>query len=474
MKYIGMDSSRQLITRERIKEESSHPGNPGTSVQNANLSSSSTSGYVSGQDEDAGRGCDREYVPDSVFSSDNPFFSSENAVAISTVEDLSSAVERCKARIFESPECSEERKWLVRNLIELQIFLQEKKEVEKTDVDSTNSSYGKMRIVMGHHFILQKQINAKHYCERCSGVIWGMVHSWYQCRDCSYCCHLKCVTNVCRICAHVKASEDPVYVMKICPEVGLSMQSYRCAECKTHITFVPKGLSCFGRPFSSDNMIEPRRCDYDGKYYCHSCHWNALSVIPARVIHNWDFEERRVCQSSKQFLTLMAKRPVLKLEELNPLLFNFVTELGDVKKVREDILIMKKYFVSCKNAIDNRILWKLQDRLHFAENVDSYSLQDLIDLNSGELLTYLQSILEVFEKHIKQDCQLCSGKGYICEFCKVQIIIFPFDKSTITCQKCQSVFHKYCWTTKNQQCPKCERVFRRNLESLDNLSLEDT
>ncbi|XP_046390413.1 differentially expressed in FDCP 8 homolog A isoform X4 [Ischnura elegans] len=405
MKYIGMDSSRQLITRERIKEESSHPGNPGTSVQNANLSSSSTSGYVSGQDEDAGRGCDREYVPDSVFSSDNPFFSSENAVAISTVEDLSSAVERCKARIFESPECSEERKWLVRNLIELQIFLQEKKEVEKTDVDSTNSSYGKMRIVMGHHFILQKQINAKHYCERCSGVIWGMVHSWYQCRD---------------------------------------------------------------------NMIEPRRCDYDGKYYCHSCHWNALSVIPARVIHNWDFEERRVCQSSKQFLTLMAKRPVLKLEELNPLLFNFVTELGDVKKVREDILIMKKYFVSCKNAIDNRILWKLQDRLHFAENVDSYSLQDLIDLNSGELLTYLQSILEVFEKHIKQDCQLCSGKGYICEFCKVQIIIFPFDKSTITCQKCQSVFHKYCWTTKNQQCPKCERVFRRNLESLDNLSLEDT
>ncbi|XP_071446948.1 differentially expressed in FDCP 8 homolog A isoform X2 [Hetaerina americana] len=468
-----MDSSKQSGVREGIKDVLTNSSNPGTSSQNVNLSSSSTSGYVSGQDEDVGRGCGKDYVPDSIFSSDNPFFSSENAAAISTVEDLNSAVERCKIRVFESPECSEERKWLVRNLIELQIILQEKKEVEKTNTDPTNSSYGKMRIVLGHHFILQKQINAKHYCERCSGVIWGMVHSWYQCRDCSYCCHLKCVSNVCRICAHVKASEDPVYIETICPEVGLSVQSYRCAECKTLITFVPKGLSCFGRPFTSEGCIEPRRCDYDGKYYCHSCHWNALSIIPARVIHNWDFEERKVCQSSKQFLILMAKRPVLKLQELNPLLFNFVGELSDVKKIREDILLMKKYFVSCKDAIENRMLWKLQERLHFTENIDTYSLQDLIDLNSGALLKYLQDIQTIFVKHIKEDCLSCYGKGYICEFCKEKTVIFPFDTCAISCQKCHSVYHKFCWTNKNQQCPKCERVLKRNHGNMENLSIED-
>jgi len=44
---------------------------------------------------------------------------------------------------------------------------------------------------------------------------------------------------------------------------------------------------------------------------------------------------------------------------------------------------MKKYFVSCKSATETRLLWQLQERQHFMENVDSSSLQDLIDVNSG-------------------------------------------------------------------------------------------
>lgn len=39
---------------------------------------------------------------------------------------------------------------------------------------------------------------------------------------------------------------------------------------------------------------EARQCDYTGLYYCSSCHWNDQAVIPARVIHNWDFEPRKV------------------------------------------------------------------------------------------------------------------------------------------------------------------------------------
>lgn len=77
--------------------------------------------------------------------------------------------------------------------------------------------------------------------------------------------------------------------------------------------------------------MEPRLCDYDGRYYCPSCHWNSTAVIPARVVHNWDFEERRVCRASKQLLRIMEKRPVLKLQQLNPRLFGFVEELSLVK-----------------------------------------------------------------------------------------------------------------------------------------------
>ena len=35
-------------------------------------------------------------------------------------------------------------------------------------------------------------------------------------------------------------------------------------------------------------------CDYTGQYFCEECHWNDLVVIPARVVHNWDFSLYRV------------------------------------------------------------------------------------------------------------------------------------------------------------------------------------
>lgn len=104
---------------------------------------------------------------------------------------------------------------------------------------------------------------------------------------------------------------------------------------------------------------EARQCDYTGQYYCSHCHWNDLAVIPARVVHNWDFEPRKVrrgggggacrlgagpvpCCScavsppqvsrcSMRYLALMVSRPVLRLREVNPLLFNYVEELVEIR-----------------------------------------------------------------------------------------------------------------------------------------------
>lgn len=39
---------------------------------------------------------------------------------------------------------------------------------------------------------------------------------------------------------------------------------------------------------------EPRLCDYNGHYYCPRCHWNDEWFIPARIIHNWDFNKYKV------------------------------------------------------------------------------------------------------------------------------------------------------------------------------------
>lgn len=34
-----------------------------------------------------------------------------------------------------------------------------------------------------------------------------------------------------------------------------------------------------------------RYCEYLGKYFCNCCHSNKLSVIPAKILHRWDFNK---------------------------------------------------------------------------------------------------------------------------------------------------------------------------------------
>nr|CAD7404194.1 unnamed protein product [Timema poppensis] len=363
----------------------------------------------------------------------------QDALSVSSVEDLTQAVDHCKDMVLESPECSEERKWLVRRLIELRFRLQDMKEAAKEEKRTPTSSHSELRVLLGHHFILQtdREPTSKRHCDRCCGIIWSVVHSWYQCTDCKYSSHVKCLPQVCRVCAHVQVTENPTYITNICPEIGLSAQVYRCTECKAHITF-------------KNSWVEPRLCDYNGQYFCPNCHWNSTAVIPARVIHNWDFEERKVCRASRQVLHLMIKLPVIKLERFNPRLFGFVDELTQVKKIRENILLIKKYFILCKEATDNRFLWLLNERQHFLECVDMYSLQDLIEINSG----------------------LCNGRGYLCELCDSKEVIFPFDTTVCICQKCSIVFHKICWTRKKQQCPKCLRLEKRASILLEEASVE--
>lgn len=48
----------------------------------------------------------------------------------------------------------------------------------------------------------------------------------------------------------------------------------------------------------------------------------------------------QVCRSSMRYLVLMISRPVLKLKEINPLLFNFVEELVEIR-------VSSSYGVEC-------------------------------------------------------------------------------------------------------------------------------
>lgn len=85
-----------------------------------------------------------------------------------------------------------------------------------------------------------------------------------------------------------------------------------------------------------------------------------------------------------------------------------VQELVEVSTLRFKIMLMKKYLTVCRIALEEKILLNLVSRQHFVDGPNLYSIQDLIDINSGLLLPFLQRITQVFQEHI-QNCVLCKG-----------------------------------------------------------------
>uniref|UniRef100_A0A3B5LW22 Differentially expressed in FDCP 8 homolog n=1 Tax=Xiphophorus couchianus TaxID=32473 RepID=A0A3B5LW22_9TELE len=191
----------------------------------------------------------------------------------SDIEQLKLAIEECKKLILELPEHSERQKDTVVKLIHLRLKLQELKDPEE---DEPN-----LRVILEHRFSKEKSKSVKQTCDKCSTIIWGLIQTWYTCTGCYYRCHSKCMNQITKPCVRSKVSHQSEYELSICPEIGLDRQDYRCAECRTPISL--RGVPS-----------EARQCDYTGQYYCSTCHWNDTAIIPARVIHNWEFEPRKV------------------------------------------------------------------------------------------------------------------------------------------------------------------------------------
>lgn len=382
--------------------------------------------------------CDDSGIDAELGLSEDHFSRPEGLFGFTNVEELENAIENCKEMILETTEMSEKRKQLVRKIVQLRLKLQETKE-------SDNDSPPEEKVLMGHKFTKSAQLEeSRDYCEKCCRIIIPLLHTWYRCYECGYRCHNKCLDAIKRMCAKVKIQENPTYNLDVCPEVGLAVQKYRCAECHSRILF-------------KVGFAAPKLCDYNGLYYCSYCNWENTAVIPARVARNWDFHPRKVSRNSLQLLRLMLVKAVLDIEKINPALFSFVEELALVKRYREDILIMKRYFLSCQAALQLKLLLKLKDRQHFVENSNFYSMKDLIDIQSGALLEYLKDVHSSYEKHIVDECESCRGKGFICEICRGKQLLFPFQVTGVSCQKCSSLFHRDCYERHQQYCPKCER-----------------
>ena len=62
-----------------------------------------------------------------------------------------------------------------------------------------------------------------------------------------------------------------------------------------------------------------------------------MSVIPARIVYNWDFKAYKVCKKAKTFLTALSIEPIIDASTFSKTLFEYAKEMGEVLKLRKVI-----------------------------------------------------------------------------------------------------------------------------------------
>ncbi|EYC40950.1 hypothetical protein Y032_0588g356 [Ancylostoma ceylanicum] len=395
-------------------------------------------------------------------------------------DEIMAAIAHCKNRLKErmSERNSPVKQMYLDKIVQLSL---EKQKLEENGDDNEDAVVK----ALGHEFYLQRSHGRRNpYCEVCMGTIWRVVQSWRRCKLCGIRVHDKCSTEVRRVCAGVAVSRrDFRLATAMCEERGLCAQNYACAECEAPLAYVsesdwklvslliklllPSSITSLLLSFEEGHVSQqPRLCEYTGLLFCSNCHWGDQWSIPARIIHNMDARPRPVCRAAKQLLAIVDNRPLIDLSEMSPSLIKYHKELKRVQQLRRNFLLMKCYFISCRNAAKLRILQYLNRHQHFVEGADMYSIADLRELCTGNLLRDLEDIHTVFRRHIEEECEICAGNGFYCEMCddadKRDEVIFPFSENVAMCQKCLAVFHAKCFEKRSSNCSRCERRQRRN------------
>lgn len=234
---------------------------------------------------------------------------------------------------------------------------------------------------------------------------------------------------------------EDILIMRICPEIGLHAQKFKCVDCKEKV-----------------DINNSRLCHYDGCYYCFQCHTGSdLVTIPARIIRNWDFTPKPVSRTSLEKICFIRSRPVLfNLFQMNSMLYGFIDRLVEIKQTRLRIHSMLKYINVCGQP-NRPSLMLVPKHIQSEEFLNLFTLNDLMDINKVfDFITQLQITLEA---HITRECESCRGKGFYCELCKdPRDILYPFSKNGAICSSCKTVYHKNCFHRKKLNCPKCARV----------------
>ncbi|KAJ2946257.1 hypothetical protein O0L34_g12295 [Tuta absoluta] len=228
-------------------------------------------------------------------------------------------------------------------------------------------------------------------------------------------------------------------------EQGLDYQNYQCKGCQDLL---------------GSTVSKAKVCGYTGEYYCSNCMDPNVFIIPARVIHNWDFKRYPVSKKSALFLLEFQHQPWINMKKLNPKIYCGVSDMRHLQDLRIQLNFLKAYIFNCREPVIEELQKRVWPREYLYDHVHLYTISDLSQIPNGSLVLQLEKVVNFARTHVL-DCWLCSQKGFICEVCRDPKILYPFEtSSTYRCDDCNSVFHAKCLNA-NIPCPKCKRKQNR-------------
>ncbi|XP_067825166.1 pleckstrin homology domain-containing family M member 1 isoform X2 [Heptranchias perlo] len=199
-------------------------------------------------------------------------------------------------------------------------------------------------------------------------------------------------------------------------EKGLDSQDFRCAGCPQQIGF------SFGKP---------KLCAYSGLYYCEVCHQDSETIIPSRIIHNWDLTKQRVSNVAAKFLQQIQNEPFIDLIVVNGSLYQYVEQMAQACRSRDRLKLLEDYLLACRSGAVQELYKKLEQKKYLLESPHLYSVSDLRQTAHGVFEAFLQHVIQYATNHVYM-CDLCTQRGFICQLCNSNDIIFPFEFESTT------------------------------------------
>ncbi|XP_010878342.2 protein associated with UVRAG as autophagy enhancer isoform X2 [Esox lucius] len=194
----------------------------------------------------------------------------------------------------------------------------------------------------------------------------------------------------------------------------VASQHFLCAGCGTDIE--PRYIK------------KLRYCEYLGKYFCDCCHSGTESVIPGRILTQWDFGRYLVSDFSKKLLDSIWHQPLFDLTCVGKTLYSRVRELDKFRDLQEHLLGIKRLLTACR--LSERVLKEFEQLPdHLTQEPHQFSMDDLLRVKRGQLVPLARAVLQVSITHV-ESCQVCLARGFICEFCKQKDVLFPFQSET--------------------------------------------